>query len=56
MIKALHDIGKGYIKKNGSGYEYENPNPNNKYNNVIKIKLVCENNEVIYKSKIVKQD
>ena len=49
MIKALHDIGKGYIKKNGSGYEYENPNPNNKYNNVIKIKLVCENNEVIYK-------
>lgn len=49
MIKALHDIGKGYIKKNGSGYEYENPNPNNKYNNVIKIKLICENNEVIYK-------
>ena len=49
MIKALHDIGKVYIKKNGSGYEYENPNPNNKYNNVIKIKLICENNEVIYK-------
>ena len=49
MIKALHDIGKVYIKKNGSGYEYGNPNPNNKYNNVIKIKLICENNEVIYK-------
>ena len=49
MIKALRNIGKVYIKKNGSGYEYENPNPNNKYNNVIKIKLVCENNEVIYK-------
>ena len=40
MIKALHDIGKVYIKKNGSGYEYGNPNPNNKYNNVIKIKLI----------------
>lgn len=48
MIKALRDIGKVYIKKNGTGYEYENPNPNNKYNNVIKIKLIYENNEVIY--------
>ncbi len=48
MIRALFNLGKIYEKRYGIGYEFENPNPKEYYNNIIKIDFKVNNDEIIY--------
>lgn len=48
MIRALYNLGKIYEKRNGKGYEFENPNPKGYYNNILKIEFKINNNKIEY--------
>lgn len=49
MIRAVYNLGRLEELENGNGYDYENPNEKNYYNNIIKIKYDVIDGEVKYK-------
>lgn len=48
MIRALYNLGKIYEKKNGKGYEFEDPNLKEYYNNILKMKFEFLENKLNY--------
>ena len=55
MIRALYNLGKIYEKRNGKGYEFENPNPKGYYNNILKMEFHINNNEIDYKGIVLEE-